>query len=130
MAYQLVQVIRRRLKEVGETASWMTLRQRLTGQQRVTAVFRQQDGRNLHGRNATRAELGQQAIYDALGVTHSPGGINKLTAAATGNSQHRRNVVPDAHLAPRGNSWKRAVTKTGSTQQSGLQNHETDTYRV
>ncbi len=72
MAYQLVQVIRRRLREVGETASWMTLRRRLTGQQRVTAVFRQQDGRNLHVRKATRAEPGQQAIYDALGVTHSP----------------------------------------------------------
>ena len=45
LAYQLVQVIRRRLKEHGERASWTRLRRRLVGQQRVTAVFRRQDGR-------------------------------------------------------------------------------------
>ena len=36
IAYQLVQVIRRRLRQTGETASWDTLRQSLEGHQRLT----------------------------------------------------------------------------------------------
>ena len=78
LAYQLVQVIRARLQAGGERASWVTLRERLGGQQRVTAVFRRQDGRMLHVRKATRAEPGQQAIYEQLGVTAAPGGVRKL----------------------------------------------------
>ena len=78
LAYQLVQVIRTRLQGREERASWTTLRRRLGGQQRVTAVFRRQDGRTLHVRKATQAEPGQLAIYDALGVSASPGGTRKL----------------------------------------------------
>ena len=78
LAYQLVQVIRTRLKQHQERASWTRLRRRLAGQQRVTAVFRRADGRTLHVRKATQAEPGQQAIYDALGVPSSPGGIRKM----------------------------------------------------
>ncbi len=59
LAYQLVQVIRTRLQERGGRARWTTLRERLAGQQRVTAVFRRQDGRTLHVRKATQAEAGQ-----------------------------------------------------------------------
>ena len=77
IAYQLVQVIRRRLRQSGETASWTTLRRVLEGQQRITATFRRADGRTLHVRKATRAEPPQQAIYDALGVGSAPGGIRK-----------------------------------------------------
>ena len=77
IAYQLVQVIRRRLRESGETASWTTLRRILEGQQRVTATFRRGDGRTLHVRKVTRAEAPQQAIYDALGVDSAPERIRK-----------------------------------------------------
>ena len=78
LAYQLVQVIRTRWQERGEQASWTTLRGRLAGQQRVTAVFSRQDERTLHVRKATQADVGQQAIYDALGVSASPGGVRKI----------------------------------------------------
>ena len=77
IAYQLVQVIRRRLRESGETASWTTLRRILEGQQRITATFRRSDRRTLHVRKATRAEAPQQALYDALGVGSAPGGVRK-----------------------------------------------------
>ena len=77
IAYQLVQVIRRRLRQTGETANWDTLRQSLEGHQRLTATFRRADGRTLHVRKATRAEPPQQAIYDALSVDPEPGGIQK-----------------------------------------------------
>ena len=59
IAYQLVQVIRRRLRESGESASWITLRRILEGQQRITATFRRCVGRTLHVRKATRAEAPQ-----------------------------------------------------------------------
>ena len=77
IAYQLVQVIRRRLRESSETASWITLRRILEGQQRITATFRRADGATLHVRKATRAEPPQQAIYDALGIDPAPGGTRK-----------------------------------------------------
>ena len=77
IAYQLVQVIRTRLRAQREHASWTTLRRTLEGQQRVTATFRRPDGRTLHVRTATQAETAQRAIYDALGVDPQPGGVRK-----------------------------------------------------
>ena len=77
IAYQLVQLIRSRLRAHGEHASWTTLRRTLEGQQRVTATFRRPDGRTLHVRTATCAEPTQRAIYDALGVDPHPGGVRK-----------------------------------------------------
>ena len=81
LAYQLVQVIRRRLGEQREHSSWDTLRSILGGQQRVTCTFRRADGSTLHVRKATRAEPDQRAIYDALGVNPAPGGIRKMVVA-------------------------------------------------
>lgn len=78
LAYQLVQVIRRRLHEHGEHASWRSLRHTLEGQQRITATFRRPDGRALHVRKATRAEPDQRAIYEALGIDTAPGGVKKM----------------------------------------------------
>ena len=77
LAYQLVQVIRTRLRAAGENASWTTLRRILEGQQRVTATFARADARTVHVRKATRAEPPQQAIYDALGINAAPGGTRK-----------------------------------------------------
>ena len=79
IAYQLVQLIRTRLRAHGEHASWTTLRRILEGQQRVTATFRRPDGRTLHVRTATQAEPEQRAIYDALGIDPQPGGVRKTT---------------------------------------------------
>ena len=77
VAYQAVQVIRRRLAAAGERAGWTTLRNILAGQQRVTATFRRADGRALHVRTATAAEPAQKAIYDALGIDPNPGGTRR-----------------------------------------------------
>ena len=72
LAYQLVQVIRTRLRAGGENASWTTLRRILEGQQRVTATFARTDVPTVHVRKATRAEVPQQALYDALGINSAP----------------------------------------------------------
>lgn len=78
LAYQAVQVIRRRLKEHGIHLSWTGLRNIFSVQQRVTATFKQQDGRTLHVRKATLPEANLKELYDALGIAASPGGIHKL----------------------------------------------------
>ena len=77
IAYQLVQVIRRRLRQHGQSESWTLLRRILNGQQRITATFRRADQCALHVRKATVAETAQREIYQALGISESPGGIQK-----------------------------------------------------
>jgi hypothetical protein len=44
---------------------------------RVTASFRRADGKTLHIRKATLAELEQMGIFCALKVNPVPGGISK-----------------------------------------------------
>ena len=78
LAYQLVQIIRKRLAEKGIHSRWQTLRNLLNGQQRVTATFRRADGLTLHVRKATRAEPEQLKIYTALGIDPAPGGAKKM----------------------------------------------------
>jgi len=54
LAYQLVQLIRRRLKENGidVNGNWCTLREIMSTQCRVTASFRRADGKALHVRKS------------------------------------------------------------------------------
>ncbi len=77
-------------------ASWTTLRRRLAGQRRVTAVFRQADGRMLHVCKATRAESWQRAIHERLGVDASPGGVRKLVVQPRRRKENARTAVPHA----------------------------------
>jgi len=78
LAYQCVQFLRVKLKAAGITDSWATLRETLSVQRRVTATFRQRDGRTLNVRKATVAEPELMAIYRALGINPTPGGTKKL----------------------------------------------------
>ncbi len=78
LAYQAVQVIRQRLKLKGISMSWASLRKILARQQRITACFAQKDGRTLHVRKTTIAPSKLAAIYTALAVSLSPGGVKKM----------------------------------------------------
>ena len=73
IAYQLVQVIRTRLRAHGNAASWTILRRILDGQQRVTATFRRPDGRTLHVCTATQAEPGSGNSTTRSASTRTPG---------------------------------------------------------
>jgi len=77
LAYQFVQLIRRRLKEHAIHEHWSILREILSVQRRVTASFRRADGGTLHARKATRPETELAAIYHALDLDPLPGGIQK-----------------------------------------------------
>jgi len=78
LAYQAVQVLRRKLKLQGINDSWLSLREIFSGQQRVTATFTQKDGRTLHVRKTTVAETKLRNLYDALNLSATPGGTRKL----------------------------------------------------
>ena len=79
LAYQAVQALRQKLKAKGINDSWISLRETFSVQQRVTATFKQRDGRTLHVRKATVAEPKLKKLYDALGACLTPGGVQKLT---------------------------------------------------
>ena len=77
LAYQLVQVIRRRLREQGMAAGWKNLRDSLNGHMRVTTSFKRKGGGRTLVRNAVEPDEGQAAIYEALGIDSKPGGMSK-----------------------------------------------------
>jgi transposase len=77
LAYQCGQFLRRKLKAQGIDASWTTIREALSRQQRVTAGFAAQAGGTLHVRKTTVPDAEAAAIYDALDLTHKPGGTSK-----------------------------------------------------
>ena len=78
LAYQAVQTLRRTLKSAGIKESWAVLRELFSVQQRITATFKQRDGRTLHVRKTTLAEPKLQHLYDTLGISSSPVGVRKL----------------------------------------------------
>jgi transposase len=78
LAYQAVQVIRRKLKESGVHESWGSLREVLATQIRITATFEQRDGKTLHVRQASQPEEQLKTIYQKLGISPDPGGVKKL----------------------------------------------------
>jgi hypothetical protein len=79
LAYQLAQAIRHKPGATGEHMSWTRLREILSLRQRITATFRQRDGRTPHVRKATAAEPALRRIYDTLEIDATPGGVRKLT---------------------------------------------------
>ena len=79
LAYQAVQVIRRKLGEHGINESWASLREKLSRQYRITATFKQRDGKTLHIRQATRPEEELADIYTKLKISADPGGLQRMT---------------------------------------------------
>jgi transposase len=78
LAYQAVQVIRRKLKDHGINESWATLREKLNQQCRITATFKQRDGKTLHIRQASRPEEELGDIYKKLELSPDPGGLQRV----------------------------------------------------
>src|ERR1700678_1525863 len=78
LAYQLVQAIRHKLKAAGEHASWASLREILSVQQRIIATFRQRDGHPACAQGHHRRT--RVAADDALDINPAPGGVRKYTA--------------------------------------------------
>lgn len=80
LAYQAIQTLRLKLKMAGDenNFSWKLLREIFGVQQRITATFKQRDGKTLHVRKATVAEPALKILYNRLNISPSPGGIQKM----------------------------------------------------
>ena len=78
LAYQLVQVLRKKLKAAHIHDSWSSLRNTLEVQRRVTASFKLRDGRTLNVRKTALAEPDLMKIYKALKCDSAPGGVRKM----------------------------------------------------
>jgi len=73
LAYHLLHTIRFKLRQNGIHLSFSTIRDRLSTQARTTTTMKRKDGKTIHIRKTSRAELFHKKIYDALKLSHQPG---------------------------------------------------------
>ena len=78
LAYQFVQIIRKRLADREIHDSWTSLRNILRVQRRVTTSFKMRAGRSLTVRKASKPEAELTPLYTALSLDPNPGGTKKL----------------------------------------------------
>jgi transposase len=77
LAYHLLHSIRFKLRRDGIHHSWATIRDRFSTQVRITTTMKREDGKMIHIRKSSRAELFHKKIYDALKLPYQPGKIVK-----------------------------------------------------
>lgn len=73
LAYHLLHTIRFKLKSQGIHLSFATIRERLSTRVRITTTLKRKDGKMIHIRKSSRAELFHKDIYDALKLSYQPG---------------------------------------------------------
>jgi transposase len=73
LAYHLLHSIRFKLKRQGIHLGFSTIRDRLSTQVRITTTMKRKDGKMIHIRKSSRAELFHKKIYDALNLRYQPG---------------------------------------------------------
>ncbi|MBC8357397.1 MAG: IS1634 family transposase [Candidatus Aminicenantes bacterium] len=73
LAYHLLHSIRFKLKCQGIHLSFSTIRDRLSTQVRITTTMKRKDGKMIHIRKSSLAELFHKKIYDALNLRYQPG---------------------------------------------------------
>lgn len=77
LAYHVLHSIRLQLRNQGITCSWSTIRSILSTHFRVTTSMKRSDGKMLFVRKTAKPEECHIKIYDALGLSHYPGKIQK-----------------------------------------------------
>ena len=77
LAYQAVQMLRKRMRSAGFCDSWTTLRRMLETLRRTTTSFERRDGRTLHVRKTALASAEQLEIYQAMGLAPPPRNLSK-----------------------------------------------------
>jgi len=76
-AYHLLHAIRFKLRRQGIHLSWTTIREQLSTQVRISTIMKRKDGKMIHIRKSSRAELFHKKIYDALNLSYQPGKMVK-----------------------------------------------------
>lgn len=72
LAYQVVQVIRTRLRQKNVTWCWNTIRNHLSPQRRATYTQKLKEGGAVHTRVTSEPEFYQREIYEALDIDPIP----------------------------------------------------------
>jgi len=73
LAYHILHTIRFKLRLKGIHHSWNTIRTLLSTQVRITTMMKRKDGKVIHIRKSSQAELSYKKIYDALNISYKPG---------------------------------------------------------
>lgn len=77
LAYHVLHSIRLQLRNQGIISNWSTVRNILSTHFRVTTSMKRSDGKMLFVRKTAKPEDCHIKIYDALGLPHRPGKIQK-----------------------------------------------------
>jgi len=72
LAYHIMSVILKKLKNKNINHNWTTLREILSTHVRLTTTMQTEDQKTIHIRSNTRPDERQTMIYNALGITHDP----------------------------------------------------------
>ena len=88
LAYHLVHTLRYQLKQQGIHLSWDSIRNLMSTQQRLTITLPTDDGKTIHLRTTTQAEVRQKQLYNALNIKSDPIGKCKTII------DHKKSVVP------------------------------------
>jgi len=81
LAYQVMSVILRKLKDKNINHNWNTIREILSTHVRLTSTMQTKDQQTIHIRSNTRPDQRQMMIYNALGIAHDPIGSIKSTTS-------------------------------------------------
>ncbi len=73
----VLNAIQTKLRDAGIFHNWATLRSRLASHYRLTTSMKRFDGKMLYIRKPSKPEECHKLIYDALGLSHQPGGVCK-----------------------------------------------------
>ena len=77
LAYHVMHTIRFKLRQKGVRFSWKTIRTQLSSQVRISTTMKRKDGKAVHLRESSRAELSHRTIYNALNLSTHPGRLMK-----------------------------------------------------
>ena len=77
LAYHILHTIRMKLRQNDIYLSWSTIRERLSTHVRITTSIKRKDGKKIHIRKSSTADLFHKKIYHALNIPCQPGKILK-----------------------------------------------------
>jgi transposase len=73
IAYHLMHTIRFKLRQKGVPFCWTTIRRQLSTHVRVTTTMKRKDNKVIKIRKSSKTEPAHEVIYDALGLSYTPG---------------------------------------------------------
>jgi len=73
LAYHILHFVRMKLRQNEIYLSWSTIRERLSTHARITTTFKRKDGKMVHIRKSSTANLFHKKIYSALNISCQPG---------------------------------------------------------